>query len=624
MTLTTELLAPARDLACGRAAIDAGADAVYIGAPQFGARSRAGNDLADIAALVAHAHVYWARVYVTVNTLLYDDELPQAVKLIHDLHDIGVDAVIVQDVGLLECELPPIPLIASTQMHNATPERVRFLEEVGFRRAILARELTLEEIRAIRAATERIELEVFVHGALCISYSGQCYMSYAVGGRSGNRGECAQPCRRSYSLLDRTGRVLIRDRYLLSLRDMRRLDDLGALLDVGVSSFKIEGRLKDALYVTTVVSAYRQRLDRELAARGRRRSSSGQSHVAFDPDVGKVFNRGFTPYFLHGRETPPSAIDTPKMVGEALGTVTSTTAKTFTLKTDAVLQNGDGLAFFDPEQQLAGTVVNDAHRTRQGLVVTPNAMEGIRVGAQIHRNHDRAYLDLVVQNSPERTLGVTFRLAETRDGLTLQVIDEDGNAAVVTWQDEKVPAHKPARANETARRQLSKTGGTTYRCEDVTLDWSDPWFLTTAQLNALRRAALERLTLVREEKRPTQVGQVERNSVPYPEQTLTFRANALNAKAIAFYQRHGVSPIEAAAESGLDMTGREVMVTRMCIRESLGWCPHQASAPKLAEPLTLVDEDGRHYALRFRCAGYPHDCGMEVVYGDAKSRRLPP
>ena len=279
-----ELLAPARDLCCGQVAIDSGADAVYLGAPRFGARQKAGNSLQDIAALVAHAHTYWARVYVTVNTLLYDDELPQAVRLIHELYDLGVDAVIIQDVGLLESGapwvLPPIALIASTQMHNHTPERVAFLEEVGFRRAILARELSLEQIRAIRARTS-LELECFVHGALCTGYSGQCYLSYAIGGRSGNRGECAQPCRRKYSLVDADGRVLEPPRHLLSLRDLALDAELGALLDAGVTSFKIEGRLKDAAYVKNVVSWYRQQLDNALAERGLARASSGHSHAGF-------------------------------------------------------------------------------------------------------------------------------------------------------------------------------------------------------------------------------------------------------------------------------------------------------------------------------------------------------
>ena len=297
-----ELLAPARDLECGIAAIDCGADAVYIGAPRFGARSAAGNAPEDIAALVRHAHKFWARVYVTLNTLLLDDELEPARRLAWQLHEIGVDGLIIQDAGLLECDLPPMPLIASTQMHNHTPERVAFLEHAGFRRAILARELTLDEIRAIRAAAPAIELECFVHGALCVCFSGQCLLSYALGGRSGNRGQCAQPCRRAYTLVDAEGRTLASDSHLLSLHDLNLSDRLPDLLAAGVTSFKIEGRLKDRTYVANVVAFYRERLDEAMrAATGFERSSSGTSSPGFEPDLAKTFNRGFTTYFLDGR-----------------------------------------------------------------------------------------------------------------------------------------------------------------------------------------------------------------------------------------------------------------------------------------------------------------------------------
>jgi len=418
----TELLAPAQNLECGLAAIDAGADAVYIGAARFGARAKAGNSLADIEALAQHAHTYWARVYVTLNTLLYDDELPQAVRLAHQLHDIGVDALIIQDVGLLECDLPPIPLIASTQMHNHTPERVAFLEAVGFRRVILARELSLAQIKAIRQATT-IELETFVHGALCVSYSGQCLMSYAIGGRSGNRGECAQPCRRVHSLVDGNGAVIVKDRHLLSLRDFNLSAHLGDLLDAGVTSFKIEGRLKEKTYVVNVVSAYRRALDRELAARDLAKSSSGRSSVDFTPDLNKTFNRGYTTYYLHGRAEPPGSIDTPKMVGEVVGEVVAVDRRSFRLAPGATeLRNGDGLCFFDAEGVLQGTVVNAVN----GSTITPNSMEHIRKGTRIYRNHDHVYLRQLEKSQPARTIAVQFTLEESPEGFTLTAEDEDG------------------------------------------------------------------------------------------------------------------------------------------------------------------------------------------------------
>ncbi len=614
MSLQTELLAPARDLTCGLAAINAGADAIYVGAPRFGARSRATNTLEDVSALVRYAHVYWARVYVTVNTLLYDHEVPQAVELITQLHALGVDGVIVQDVGLLECDLPPIPLIASTQMHNFTPERIAFLERVGFQRAILARELTLDEIRSIREATSTIELETFVHGALCVSYSGQCTMSYAVGGRSGNRGECAQPCRRRYDLIDSHGAVLLEGRHPLSLRDMNRVSDLGALLDAGVTSFKIEGRLKDSGYVTTVVGAYRQALDQAMASRNFKRSSSGRSSSDTTPDLAKVFNRGFTPYFLHGREQSPGGIDTPKMVGQLLGPVISIAGRTFTLQTDVELRNGDGLAFFDLAHELVGTVVNGSRRTRQGLEIIPNAMDGVRVGTLVHRNHDRAYLAELESHPPERAVDIRFVLSEVGTGFSLTVEDEDGNVATEHLATAKTIAQKPQQAEETAERQLAKTGGTPFHCVLVTLSWSRPYFLPVSELNELRRVTLDRLTAARAEQRPVRSGTIDRNAAPYPEQRLSFRGNALNARAVAFYHRHGVTEIEPAAESGLDLAGRAVMSTRYCIKDELGWCPHQGTPPRLAEPLFLVDEGGHRYRIFFRCAAYPEGCGMDIDY----------
>jgi putative protease len=604
-----ELLAPAGDLERGLAAVDSGADAVYIGPPRFGARVRAGNSLDDIAALVAHAHTYWARVYVTVNTLLHDHELPAAVALIHQLYDIGVDAVIIQDVGLLESDLPPIPLIASTQMHNHTPERVAFLEQVGIRRVILARELSLLQIRAIRAATS-LELETFIHGALCVSYSGQCYLSYAIGGRSGNRGECAQPCRRRYSLVDREGRVLVEDRHLLSLRDLNLGAHLEDLLDAGVTSFKIEGRLKDPGYVTNVVSWYRQQIDRLLVERGLARSSSGHSHVDFEPDLDKTFNRGYTTYFLHGRGEPPGAIESPKMVGERVGTVHAVAGDQVTLSTNLALHSGDGLTWFDPGRELTGTVVNAVERKGNRVQVMVEDTRDLRPGVTIYRNRDHTFLRQVERSRPVRQMMVELRLEITPDGFRLQATDEDGNVAASTLTAQKEPAHKPVQAGATARRQLEKTGGTPFTAVDVDLAWDRPYFLPVSVLNELRRDALDRLLEIREASRPRMEGIIARNDVPYPETTLTYRGNVLNRQAEAFYRRHGVTDIEPAAESGLEMEGRVVMRARYCIKHQLGFCQGIPQANALREPLYLVDEDGHHYRLRFRCS----DCEMEVVY----------
>jgi putative protease len=590
------------------AAIDCGADAVYIGAPRFGAREAAGNSLDDIATLAAHAHRYWARVYVALNTLLRDDELPKALALIRELHKIGIDGLIIQDVGLLELDLPPLPLIASTQMHNAAPARVAFLEQVGFQRAILARELDLEGIRAIRAAAPRIELECFIHGALCVCYSGQCSLSYALGGRSGNRGQCAQPCRKPYALRDGAdrsgGRVVPAPPHLLSLRDLNLSDHLDALLDAGVASFKIEGRLKDLAYVVNTVAHYRAKLDAALAARRWPRAASGRSSVDFVPDPDKTFNRGFTTYFLNGRGGAPGAPETPKMLGEPAGEIAAMGKDTITFARRAELVPGDGLCFFDRAGELRGTAVNAV----QGRTVTPAKMEGLERGQIIYRNHDHAFLTAVRKSRRERRIGVALTLTAAPGGLTLAALDEDGVRAGCALECAVACAEKPDAARATIERQLRKTGESIFECREVTVALDPPPFVPVAVLNALRRGALEQLSAARELARPRPAGGPRRNDAPYPEPDLSYLGNALNGKAEAFYRRHGVLRIEPAAETGLDLHGRRVMRTRYCVREQLGLCPKHNPAAGPAAPLTMIDEEGRKLELRFVCG----PCEMEV------------
>ena len=598
-----ELLAPARDLECGIAAINCGADAVYIGAERFGARARAGNRLADIERLIDHAHTFWAKVYVTVNTLLHDQELDQAAALIRDLHPMGADGVVIQDVGLLECDLPPIPLIASTQMHNDSPERVAFLDKVGFKRAILARELTIDQIKEVRSQTS-LELECFVHGALCVCYSGQCYLSYALGGRSGNRGQCAQPCRRRYSLVDGGGRTVVADRYLLSVKDLGLWDHLEDLLDAGVRSFKIEGRLKDKAYVANVVGFYRQRLDEILGRRGWTRGSSGRSELDFVPDLDQTFNRGYTSYFLHGRGEGVGSIDTPKMVGQCLGRVVSVDARSFALDARISLANGDGLCFFDEHNDLRGTLVNGQH----GQAVTPDRMEGIQVGTVVYRNHSHAFLTRLMKTRSCRRISVRLSLQETPEGLSLAGIDEDGNTAAAAIACPKTPAANPAATEATVRRQLVKTGCTPFACSTIELAWSCVWSLPVSLLNGLRREVLAELTRVRAMNRPTEERRIVANEAPYPAKELSYLGNVLNQKAAAFYRRHGVTQIEPAAESGLDMRGRKVMTTRYCVRHEVGLCPRQGGKGPVQGPLYLLDEDGHRLELRCDCAA----CQMEI------------
>lgn len=587
-----ELLAPARDLECGNAAIDFGADAVYVGAPRFGAREGAGNSLQDIARLTEHAHKYWAKVYVTVNTLLRDSELDEARQLICDLHSIGIDGLIVQDAGILEMDLPPIALIASTQMHNNTPQRVAFLEKVGFSRAILARELDIDQIKTIRQQTE-IELECFIHGSLCVGYSGQCYLSYALGGRSGNRGQCAQPCRKSYSLYDADGRQLAGNSHLLSLKDLNLSEHIEELIEAGVSSFKIEGRLKDRAYVANIVAFYRAKLD-EL---GVQRSSSGKSKIDFIPDPNKTFNRDYTTHFLHGVGDKVGRPQTPKMIGERIGTVRSAGRRFVRIEPEVEVHRGDGICFFDKNGEMRGSVINEVY---EGMLA-PDKPKGIEAGTILYRNRDHEFLTQIKKSQPQRLIDVRLSLSESADGLVLRAIDEDGCEAQFEAACEKTTAEKPDKAIENIRKQLMKTGGTQFDCSRVDVDLSEPLFVPISVLNALRRGALEELGRAREDRRPKLARKAHVDDFPYPAEKLTFEGNVLNKLAEDFYKRHGVKEIDPAAESGIDLIGTRVMTTRYCLRHQLDMCGDDA-------PLTLVDNEGHRLELRFDCKR----CGMEV------------
>jgi putative protease len=608
--LSLELLAPAKDLECGQAAVDCGADAVYVGAPRFGAREAAGNTIADIEKLAAYAHRVWARVYATVNTLLRDDELAEAERLCWQLQEAGVDGLIIQDVGLLECDLPPLPLIASTQMHNQSAERVAFWEKVGFSRAILARELDLDQIRAIRAATS-IELEAFIHGALCVSMSGQCSLSYALGGRSGNRGQCAQPCRRLYCLQDAAGATLVPDKHLLSLRDLNLSAGLRELVEAGITSFKIEGRLKNKAYVMNIVGHYRRKLDALLAELGGRRASSGQTTLGFEPDPDKTFNRGYTAYFLHGRGAAVASPDSPKHVGEPVGRVVDVRRDGFVLEAAAPLHSGDGISFFGRDQELHGTVVNQIN----GAAVFPEKLGGIERGLRVFRNHDHAFVSQVVRSQNQRRIEVDLRLSESATGFRLQAIDEDGVAAGAEIDCAPVLADKPDQARLVLERQLAKLGSSEFCASRVDLDLPRMPHVLLATLNGLRRDLVEELRQQRARLRPVRVVAHAPNQAPFPEQELSFLGNVLNQKAAAFYRRHGVGRIEPAAEGGLDMHGRKVMTTRMCIKYEMGLCPRKPGQPSRAcpaEPWFLIDDEGRRLRLDFRCG--ERDCVMEIVF----------
>ncbi|MBN2200594.1 U32 family peptidase [bacterium] len=601
-----ELLAPAKNLECGISAVNCGADAVYIGAERFSARQDAGNDIRDIESLIRHGRKYRAAVYAAVNTILRDDELPEALALIRRLYEAGISGLIIQDFGLLESGLPPLPLIASTQMHNDSAEKVAFLEAVGFSRVILARELGLAELRSIREKTS-IELEVFVHGSLCVSFSGCCLMSYAIGGRSANRGQCAQPCRRLYKLTDDRGADLGR-RHWLSLKDMNRSRRLKDLLDAGVTSFKIEGRLKDREAVANATRYFRRELDAILEGSPHRRSSSGTVIGGFDPDLNKTFNRGFTDFFLDGRSRGIAGVETPKYLGECIGEVVSIAPDRFFLKPGHGLNPGDGIAFFLPSGDLKGSVVNLVSGNR----ITPDRMDGIVPGVRIHRNRDHRFIQSVLKDEPERKIRVRMILESKNGRLCLKVDDEDGNRVALALEADPAPARNPESAESTIRKQLTSLGGTDFICESLDISVHPMPFAPVSEWNRLRREALLRLDGVRSAFRPPVVPAPEPNHFPYPSKRLTFAANVLNAKAEAFYRRHGVEIIEPAAESGLDMRGRKVITTRYCLRAEIGRCPGKQPTGHSAPAWILEDGDGRRFPVRFNC----DDCIMEVFFGE--------
>jgi putative protease len=608
MTRRIELLAPAKDAATAITAIQCGADAVYMGAQRFGAREAAYNTVESIKQVADFAHQYYAKVYVTLNTLLKDDELAPAEMMIGQLEKAGIDGLIIQDTGLLELDLPGLPMIASTQMNNDTPEKVRFLQDVGFSRAILARELTLEQIRQIREATT-IELECFIHGALCVGASGQCYMSYAIGGRSGNRGQCAQPCRRLYSVKDQQGKIIAKDRHLLSVKDLNLSEHLEELIDAGVDAFKIEGRLKDAAYVANTVSFYRRRLDEIIAKKKLKRASSGTTSIDFEPNPEKTFNRGFSDYGITGNKANLGSIDTPKSMGEFAGTVTETGKDYFVIDGEQEMHNADGLCFFDRQKNLAGTVINRV----EGNKIYPQKMQDISKGQKIYRNFDYEFYRKLSGQSAERKIGLTMVMRESADGLILSGMDEDGNEATVEISGDKQPALKKEQAKQTIITQLSKLGNTIFECSEVRVETQDVYFLPVSRLNAAKRELAEKMIEARETNRPLAAGHILKNDVPCPQQTLDFRGNVLNKQAGAFYHRHGVETIEPAAESGLDLSGQVVMTTKYCLRQELELCGGQGEKTP-AEPLVLLDEDDREYEINFRCG----KCGMEITFGRKK------
>ena len=598
-----ELLAPAKNLECGIAAIDHGADAVYIGAPKFGARAAAVNSLEDIAALVEYAHLYNARIYVTVNTILKDEELQETEKMIWALFHAGVDALIVQDMGITGLNLPPIPLHASTQMDNRTVEKVRFLAAAGFRQVVLARELSLREISKIHEACPDVPLEIFVHGALCVSYSGQCYVSQACFGRSANRGECAQFCRLPFSLVDAEGRVIVKDKHLLSLKDLNQSDELEALLDAGASSFKIEGRLKDVSYVKNVTAAYRRKLDAIFARRKEYvRASSGSCRYAFNPQLDKSFSRGFTHYYLHGRTKDVFSFDTPKSLGEEMGTMKEARGNYLTVAGLKSFNNGDGVCYIDEQGRLQDFRINRV----EGNKLYPQEMPRIKPRTVLYRNFDQEFEKILARKSSERRIAVFVRLTDTPFGFALTLTDEDDNSVTLSLAREKEPARTPQEEN--LKTQLAKFGNTPFEAVRIDIDFAGNWFLPASVLADFRRQAVEKLISARRINYRRELFVLKPTAHAFPQSTLTYLGNVMNGQAVSFYAGHGVASIAPAFERA-PAEKAVLMFCKHCLRYSMGWCPvHQRERSPYREPYYLVSTDGKRFRLEFDCK----NCQMKV------------
>lgn len=597
---TLELLAPAKNLECGIAAIDHGADAVYIGADHFGARAAAGNSTDDIARLCSYAHQFGARVYVTVNTIVYDNEIDSVRRLLKRIGEAGADAILVQDMALVSM-LSDIGLEmhASTQTDNRTADKVEWLRGLGFKRVVLARELSVDEIAEIHAKHPDVELEVFVHGALCVSYSGQCYASQYCFQRSANRGECAQFCRLKFDLVDAEGKVIEHDRHLLSLKDMCQIDNLERLAEAGAVSFKIEGRLKDVAYVKNVTAAYSRRLDEIVAAHPDkyRRASFGRVDYGFDPDLRKTFNRGYTTYFADGRQPDIFSPDTPKALGEYVGKVKEVKRQCLTVSGVASFANGDGLCFINADRQLEGFRVNRAEGNR----LYPSSMpRNLRQGVALYRNNDQQFERLLSRPSAVRRLSLTMSLSATDSGFALDVATEDGRKARVEAKAEHTVAQKPQ--HENIVRQLSKLGTTIYDCTNITIPDDFPWFVPSSLLAQMRRDACAEVSEHSLTSKNPSPQSVHLSPLTYKNPSRPpYLLNASNTLAVEFYRQLGVeaSAFETQKKHG---EGEKLMQCRFCLRHALGYCVNKGGRkPQWKEPLFLRLPDGRKFQLQFNC-----------------------
>ena len=602
-----ELLSPAKNLEVGIAAINHGADAVYIGPSQFGARVAAGNSIEDIAKLVDYAHKYYARVYVTLNTILKDSELEQARLLVNDLYNIGVDALIVQDMALLQMDLPPIALHASTQCDTRTVEKVKFLEQCGFEQVVLARETSLDTMRQMSEQTN-VALEAFVHGALCVSYSGQCYLSEAMRGRSANRGACAQMCRLPYDLLDEEGNILLRKKHLLSLKDFDASRHLQEMINAGISSFKIEGRLKDINYVKNITAYYRRQFDAVLEGSPRRAASSGKTTFFFEPDPKKTFYRGATDYFLEGRKRDIWSFDTPKSLGEPIGKVKDIWRNALSLNTKSVIANGDGLCYLNKKGEFEGFRVNKVESGR----LFPLQMPKIEKETLVYRNSDVAFERILAGKTAERKIGLHIKVetqyiaSQSQQHLCFSITDIDNISTSFETKVSGELANNPSKMLDTWRTQLSKLGGTIFESHTIDLSaLTEPLFIPVSQIAEWRRQLVELHEANRSKAYKRSLVEIQPTAHQYVTADLDYRANIYNSQAKVFYEQHGCNVKQMAFEQQHQQNA-ELMRTKYCIRYALGWC--RKENPKAQTKQLYIQNGNDRFRLEFDC----RNCEMIV------------
>ena len=597
-----ELLVPANNINIAIKAIKAGADAVYIGYSKYGARVQAGNSLEDLIYLIEFAHQYRVKIYITLNTIVKDSEIQKLEKLIWHLYTIKADGIIIQDMGILKLNLPPIPIIASTQCHNNTLEKIQFLEKTGFKRVILPRETTLQEIKYYKQNTN-IEIESFVHGALCMSYSGQCYLSYAIGKRSANRGECAQPCRKKYSLKDADGKYIVQNKHLLSLKDLNLSDRIEDLILVGVTSFKIEGRLKNEAYVINTTAFYRQAIDRVLDEYGLKRSSDGYSQIGFEPNLDRTFNRGYTNFNLDGVKKDLCTMNYNSSIGEYIGVVQNVKKNYFSLSTN-ILNNGDGICFFNENKELIGTNINKT----EGNFVFPAEIKGIKEGVKIYRNYNKEFDDKLKSINITRKIPIKVKLREIDNSYIFFMSDEENNCATYMISNNFEPANNVERALTTIQVQLSKSGDTEFKIIADDIKIKNIPFVKVSILNEIRRNLINKLRVIRRKNYKYQKRTSKINVETYPISKLDYKANIFNEKALAFYKERGCAISEMALETQDKVKNKEIMISKYCIKNQLGLCPKQTNVKKYSEPFVLIDEFNKEYLVEFCCS----DCVMKI------------